>query len=678
MANNIFEHFQDQKNKLMDYAHKAMEYGWIDKERESSIKQKLETDVLTIGVIGQMKCGKSTFLNAFVFENDVLPAAITPMTAALSVITYGEEEKLIAEFYTKDEWAEQEMLSAQSIEGLSEIEVSRIKAARELMDKSTPIRANIENYLGRTREDCLANIVDYVGADGKYVSITKSVKILYPREYLKGVEIVDTPGFNDPIVSRELRTKEFLKKADVVVMMLYAGRPFDKTDRTILFENVKQCGIGKVLIGVNKYDIPYAQGEMPEEIKQYVVDQIKDECRQCNDRTLLDVLQNTEPILISAEMGLLSELPLSKISSNESYSHSLNRYASDLGFSGQTQLREMSHLDQLSNAIKTMVEQEKYDILLKKPMNAIIAAGTKIKEELGMGINQVDAEIKILKTPDDELEEKEYNLSKVQRRLEHKIEGLGEDLAGEAREVVRKGKQEIEDALDVCCKKMAKEVESVGRFQSFEKIQPTLEGLLKEFEKRTAKNELIRIAEDMKKRILSKSRDFYNEVEELLMKYLNDLDGNEFVKDLKRSIEIEVKNDALFNSSDSDDDVSWLDVVGTVFNLFTFGTLKWAFRGIEHNYDKNAILRSINSLRFDFDSEKCLEPISNSVPKVVGKIKGAIMDGLLQPMINLVDECRNEKQNKSTRLEEAIQKRDEMSKRLNEVKEQLASMNVYA
>lgn len=40
-----------------------------------------------------MKCGKSTFLNSFIFEDDILPAATTPMTAALSVITYGEKEK---------------------------------------------------------------------------------------------------------------------------------------------------------------------------------------------------------------------------------------------------------------------------------------------------------------------------------------------------------------------------------------------------------------------------------------------------------------------------------------------------------------------------------------------------------------------------------------------------------
>ena len=148
-------------------------------------------------------------------------------------------------------------------------------------------------------------------ADGKFVSITKSVTIYYPEEYLKGVEIVDTPGFNDPIVSREERTKEFLNKADVVILMLYAGRPFDATDRDILFKNVRQCGIGKVLIGINKYDIPFANGEYEDEIKNYVVEEINKACRTCEDDTLNDILKETTPIPLSAEMALLSKLPMS-------------------------------------------------------------------------------------------------------------------------------------------------------------------------------------------------------------------------------------------------------------------------------------------------------------------------------------------------------------------------------
>lgn len=236
MENNLFEELQQKKQRLIGMAEKAAEYGWIDSARKEEIINKINNDVLTIGVIGQMKCGKSTFLNAFVFEDDVLPSATTPMTAALSVITYGEQKKIVAEFYTLDEWEEQKMQASRSLDEVSKdsIEHSKIQAAKDLMKSAEKLGGNVASYLGKTQEDSFENLIEYVGADGKYVSITKSVKIFYPKEYLKGVEVVDTPGFNDPIVSREERTKDFLQKADVVVLMLYANRAFDTTDRDIL------------------------------------------------------------------------------------------------------------------------------------------------------------------------------------------------------------------------------------------------------------------------------------------------------------------------------------------------------------------------------------------------------------------------------------------------------------
>ena len=100
---NVFEDFLTKKREVLGIAKKAAEFGWITKERAADIALKIESDVLTIGVIGQMKCGKSTFLNAFVFEDDILPAATTPMTAALTVVTFGEEKKIVAEFYTNAE-----------------------------------------------------------------------------------------------------------------------------------------------------------------------------------------------------------------------------------------------------------------------------------------------------------------------------------------------------------------------------------------------------------------------------------------------------------------------------------------------------------------------------------------------------------------------------------------------
>ena len=408
------------------------------------IKKKLEKDTLTIGVIGQMKCGKSTFLNSFVFKDNILPAATTPMTAALSVITYGEKERVVAEFYTKDEWAEQKMQASRNEdEAENTLDASKIKAAKELVAKATSLGSSLENYLGQTQEDCFSNLIEYVGADGKFVSITKSVTIYYPHEYLKGVEVVDTPGFNDPIVSREERTKEFLKKADVVIMMLYAGRPFDATDRDIIFKNVRQCGIGKVLVGINKYDIPYCSETNPEDeeqIKEYVKAELRKACRDCNDNTLVEILNEVEPIPLSAEMALLSELPMSKISSTESLDFAYKRHCTNFGISTQKELYQWSHLADLVSAVKNVVDNEKSKILFVKPLNAILAAGDRIKQDNENEICLINSRIELLRMPDADIDEREENLSKAYKRLSKKTNSLGEDIESEIRNLVRKGK----------------------------------------------------------------------------------------------------------------------------------------------------------------------------------------------------------------------------------------------
>ncbi len=48
-----------------------------------------EGNILKIGVVGQVKAGKSSFLNSLFFEGEtVLPKASTPMTAGLTILEY--------------------------------------------------------------------------------------------------------------------------------------------------------------------------------------------------------------------------------------------------------------------------------------------------------------------------------------------------------------------------------------------------------------------------------------------------------------------------------------------------------------------------------------------------------------------------------------------------------------
>lgn len=664
MEQNLFEEFQNKKNKLKSLALKAKDFGWIDENRCKELIDKLEKDILTIGVIGQMKCGKSTFLNSFVFEDTVLPAATTPMTAALSVITYGEQKKVVAEFYTNDEWEEQKAQATRSLDDVAgdTMAESKIKAAKELVSKASRLGSNLRDYLGKTKEDSFENIIEYVGADGKYVSITKSVKIYYPKEYLKGVEIVDTPGFNDPIVSREERTKEFLKKADVVLMMLYAGRPFDATDRDIIFKNVSQCGIGKVLIGINKYDIPYCSDVNPEDeeqIKDYVKSEIAKACRESNDNTLSDILSEAEPIPLSAEMALLSELPMSKVNSEEALSFAWNRHCSNFGIGSQPEMRKWSHIDDLVNAIRNLIDKEKSQILFAKPLNAIYAAGGKLKMDNENALNQKKAEITMLQSPDDDLEEREYNLSKACRRLEKKLGFLEDSLNDDVRTLVNNGEDILEDLVDSACNKMENVVETdFGRFTKVESLQPKFDKIYSNLVNRDVKRKMKNLQDEGRRKFLSSIQDFFTDAEDILLKYLPDIDTRDFIKDLQGKIKLDMENVSLFSKEGEEvTDAGWLDIIGGIlggfFDGLSLGLVGAIGRAFTHNSTKIDLLNFINSKRDSFDCGDLLQGAFANKDKVINTIRQKLIEGMLNPLQEKVEEIRNDKANKEAKLEEA-------------------------
>ena len=688
MEQNLFEEFQNKKMKLKSLALKAKDFGWIDEKRYQELISKLETDILTIGVIGQMKCGKSTFLNSFVFEDTVLPAATTPMTVALSVITYGEKKKVEAEFYTKDEWEEQKAQAARSLDDVAgdTLAESKIKAAKELVSKSGKLGPSLNGLLGKTKEDTFENLIEYVGADGKYVCITKSVKIYYPKEYLKGVEIVDTPGFNDPIVSREERTKEFLKKADVVLMMLYAGRPFDATDRDIIFKNVSQCGIGKVLIGINKYDIPYCSEVNPEseeQIKDYVKSEIEKACRECNDNTLAEILKEAEPIPLSAEMALLSELPMSKVNSEEALSFAWNRYCSNFGIGSQPEMRKWSHITDLTDAIRNLIDKEKSQILFNKPLNAICAAGENLKLKNSNEIGQKKAEIALLQSPDDDLEGKEYNISKANRRLNKKLGFLEDSLNDDVRNLVKKGEDTLEDLVDSACNKMENVVEAdFKRLTSVETLTPMFDKILTNLVNRDLKRKMKSLQEEGSRKFLSTVSDFFTDAEDIMMKYLPDFDTRDSIKELKGKIEFDLDNVSLFGKEeDVEAGIDWLDEIrGLVYNFLNGATLG-LFGGVTnfltHGSNKIDLLNKINQMRNAFDVGSALDGAFANKDKVIQTIREALVDEMLNPLQKKVEEIRHNIQDKELKLKEAESSLESLLTTKNKIERQLDEITSF-
>lgn len=86
-------------------------------------------------------------------------------------------------------------------------------------------------------EEFNQKLLQFVGADGKYMPYTKAVQISLNNPNLKDLEVIDTPGVNDPIISREERTKALLKDCDAVFIISPSGQFLTDSDMS-LFDRV--------------------------------------------------------------------------------------------------------------------------------------------------------------------------------------------------------------------------------------------------------------------------------------------------------------------------------------------------------------------------------------------------------------------------------------------------------
>lgn len=251
---------------------------------------------LKIGIIGSVKAGKSSFLNALIFGGeDLLPKAATPMTASLTKISYSEKNEAKIVFFSKNDWEEIKKISAEYDDSLQRLKDELIQKKRNLLSRKKVEKDNIslseeeikklessipENtvachqivnnfknkddyeflntYLGQeklcTFEDAKKDLYDYVGSNGKFTSIVKYTELKINNDLLKGIEIIDTPGLGDPLASRCMKTKDFLISCDVVFLLSSSSQFLTDQDMKLLLETLPENSIAQVLLIGSKFD----------------------------------------------------------------------------------------------------------------------------------------------------------------------------------------------------------------------------------------------------------------------------------------------------------------------------------------------------------------------------------------------------------------------------------------
>ena len=330
-----------QENSFCDIVSMALEDNNVPSVEDirKDYENKTKKDrLLRIGIVGAVKAGKSSLLNSLFFKGqDILPKAATPMTAALTELTYGEKYCITVDFFTEDDIKElkrksreyerrleetkkkkiEEMLKAwQSrakrlykqakdyLEGrpvedtdpdqkeMEKIEKNASRAAERELKENIMLSGAYDQYrkikesgitLEKKREvfevesvkEIASRLEDYVGAEGKYMPFTSKVSITLPFEELRGISVIDTPGFNDPVPSRDDRARQGLRECDVIFLLSRSGQFLSSNDMEVMGKITKTKNLKDVVIIASQADNPLVSPEYKGEKLDNVIDKLK-------------------------------------------------------------------------------------------------------------------------------------------------------------------------------------------------------------------------------------------------------------------------------------------------------------------------------------------------------------------------------------------------------------------
>ena len=183
----------------------------------TAASKNLRQGVFRLLVLGDMKRGKSTLLNALIGEN-LLPSDVNPCTAVLTTLRYGPEKKVTVYF---KEGKRPEQLDFKTFKEQYTIDPDEAKKLEAEKKEAFP---NVEYAV-----------------------------VEYPLPILeKGVEIVDSPGLNDTEARNQL-SLNYINNSQAILFVLRAGQPLTLEERRYLDNYIKGRGL-TVFYLINAWD----------------------------------------------------------------------------------------------------------------------------------------------------------------------------------------------------------------------------------------------------------------------------------------------------------------------------------------------------------------------------------------------------------------------------------------
>lgn len=269
--------------------------------RAVKLRQQLDGIEPSVTMIGQIKSGKTTLVNAMVGWPDLLPADVNPWTSVVTSLhlcpgPIAQDTRAVFRFFDRSEWdrlisgggrmgelagragAEDELETIKR-----QVAEMRAKSMARLGHKFEMLLGQehrygqfdpelVERYvcLGDDFDDEDSTAEDGTSAQGRFADISKSADLFLHRQaFPMRLCLRDTPGVNDTFMMREQITIQAIRESRICVVVLSAHQALSSTDLALvrLISNVKSRD---VIIFVNRVDELADPGRQIPEIRRSI------------------------------------------------------------------------------------------------------------------------------------------------------------------------------------------------------------------------------------------------------------------------------------------------------------------------------------------------------------------------------------------------------------------------
>lgn len=253
-----------------------------------SILENLAHNRFSIGVAGVLSAGKSTFLNALLGQ-EILGTSTIPETANLTILKYAKEPYAEIYFWSEEEWKQLESskaaqnaddknvgsenvnnknvdsaLESSTLENLDSVSKATAPSAQNIAESTTPKNAESapDSPLALIRAGKKRINIDelsrYTSANhqSRLCDLVEKVELFTPLAFLQnGVEIVDTPGLDDPVIKREEITRSYMRACDLLIYVMNASCAATQKDMDFILQTLMGGHISRLLVVLTRADL---------------------------------------------------------------------------------------------------------------------------------------------------------------------------------------------------------------------------------------------------------------------------------------------------------------------------------------------------------------------------------------------------------------------------------------